>query len=118
MCQSCQTNIILLYKNFSIISDFLHLKPKSLIIFQRAHFPPLKLIFFLSAGNNDCEVGRSPSVVWNSLIVLRITHLSKSSLSVLIFLLASFLRVPNSFPTRLLCSYSFKCVSDYLRTHQ
>jgi hypothetical protein len=40
-------------RNFQLLSDFMHLKHKSLIIFQRAYSQPLKLIFFLNTDNND-----------------------------------------------------------------
>jgi hypothetical protein len=73
----------------------------------------------LRTDSNVCKVGRSFSVVWNSLIVLRITHLSNSSISVLIFLLGLFCGVcwiPS--PLVYYVHVLLKCVSVYLRTHQ
>jgi hypothetical protein len=97
-------------RTFLLFSDVLNVKPRSLIVFQRAHVPPLKLIFFLSAGDNDCKVGRSPSVVVN--FVNRSSNYTLVKIISITFNFPSwqfFLwRVPNFFPTRLLCSHSFK----------
>jgi hypothetical protein len=51
---------------------FLRLESKSLVIFQIAHSPPLKLIIFVNIANHDFKAECTRSVVWNSLIVLQV----------------------------------------------
>jgi hypothetical protein len=57
---------------FLLLTISLHMKPKFLIIPQTVDFLSQKVIFLWSTVNKDIEVGPSSSVLWNSLIVLRI----------------------------------------------
>jgi hypothetical protein len=61
ICHSCCTNISFFMITFLLL--FLRLESKSLLIFQIAHSPPLKLIIIVNTANNDFKVGRTRSVV-------------------------------------------------------
>jgi hypothetical protein len=83
--QSCCKNVILFDKNVLLIFSFNPFEAKP----SNCAPSPLSAteVTFLRTDYNGCKGGRSISVVLNSLNVLRITHLSDSSISVSIFLL-------------------------------